>query len=229
MLVTVEDTVDVYRYTIHNHIETFNSFRQSASNLLAYVKYLEPNPKYEARSKALATYQLYIVKLVSNILAENNHPHKTSTILHMNTDQYLVISYNKLMDFLNLPKYTLTSSIDFYKDVWGPKYWDFLHLTSILLQSSIYVYDFSCILLNFDLVLSCSQCAFNFKRKDILKELTIKIKQTKDTIRALFDFHNIVNIALHKNYFPIDKFLDLYKLDQKYLETKEYKEVIQYE
>lgn len=227
-LVTIEDTVNTYKYKCSN-INLLHDFKDSATILITYMKTLVPNPAFENKYKMIVTYQRYILKFIIDILNENGHK-INQTVTNDLLENFLKINTPVLLINLGLKEIPLDPEKDFYKNMWGPRYWDFLHNTSIILQvnNSKLISNFACLLLNFNLLLMCNYCAQNFKAKDPLSELTIKIEKTKDPITVLFNFHNVVNEKLNKDKYAFASFLIQYKLDIIGQDIVSYSETIQY-
>lgn len=113
-------------------------------------------------------------------------------------------------------------------NVWGPIYWDFLHLSSILLQYKLCrmkqytiekikpFIDFCVLVINLDKGLICGVCAHNYLRfkteyptaLDHLK----KILCSGNFIYAIHLLHNIVNEKLDKKHFTQLDFAKIYTI-----------------
>ncbi|AII15796.1 Ac92-like protein [Penaeus monodon nudivirus] len=193
-------------YKLLNPNETMKSFKISTSRVFAYIKKIIPRPELKIAGRYLLQYQCELYNLVYNVI----HNYSVAEPLK-DPNAFLTTSYDKLMDALNIKERYTPTDIQFTKDVWGPIYWNFLHLLSILCNKEEQKKTFAYIMMNFNLVLMCSACAFNFRSKKPFM-LTMSMLITGDVITNLYNFHNLVNKALHKPYFDYSDFLDTYKL-----------------
>lgn len=117
-----------------------------------------------------------------------NFIHKISSLYNIRVNVMLVRVYN------------------YSTDKWGPVYWNFFHLSSILLEYAFYenkinhIFDFTTLIYNIDCILPCSICATHYQA----------IKSRPDVISAMKDisfgyimsglqrFHNIVTENISK-------------------------------
>ena len=178
---------------------------EAVSKFLAYMKKLVPKPHLKECGSYLTQYQENWITLICDILKSVDH--KTINC----TELDLKLPYNQLMDALNIPKHYVHENA-YYKNIWGPIYWNFLHFTSILCSKNENLRDrFSTNMLNFNLCMICPNCAFNFKNKNPFKLMMI-MSISNDTITPMFNLHNIVNSALHKPQYPFEQFLKNYNI-----------------
>lgn len=208
---------NIHEYKIQNLQYILNIYTDSCSKFFAYMKILRPDPKLQNFGAYINTYQNNWLILVSSILKHYNHVCKGINEKDTLIRNKVYISYDTIVDILNL-KITTFQQIDGYKMIWGPVYWKFLHLTSILCATDYHKSLFGTNMLNFNLAMICGQCSTNFKAKKPFA-LTIVLTISNDTITPIFDLHNTVNQALKKQIYNFKDFLEFYKLSAKYIET----------
>ena len=199
--------VDIYDYKLNDEAYIFHEFKKSAAHVLSYIKKLKPKPELRSCGSFLLQYQHNWILLIENILISIGH--KTNAKITSNS--VYTCTYDGIMTNLNLQPYVLQDD-EYYKNVWGPVYWQFLHLTSILCKTQYQKDFFSTNMYNFNLCLLCGICAFNFKKKNPFL-LMMLISLTGDSITQIFRLHNMVNSALHKSQYSFEDFQKLFKLE----------------
>ncbi|UBZ25488.1 Ac92-like protein [Crangon crangon nudivirus] len=228
--ITVEENdVSVYRYELQDPEHAHKEFKQHAGDFLTYLKFLVPNKSNIRMYIQYTTYQMQIVEFVSKVLTHIGHKHTPFTKVGVGLFNSSAYNNEKLLEMLDLYTYVKLDATYLYKSVWGRTYWFFLHFTSLLIKDDKTLIDtFASILLNFNLALLCGDCSVNYKAKDPLKTLTVRINETQDPITSLYLFHNIVNTAIHSHIYPIENFLTMYKLEQHYIKDIAYSVKINY-
>lgn len=158
-----------------------------------------------------------------NALTENiRADHQSYNDIYTNFIDIISSLYNIRVDIMH-------ASVQNYSTYeWGPVYWKFFHLSSILLEYAIYenkinnILDFPTLIYNIDYILPCPMCASHYKAI----KLTIPVKASiKDIsfgyiMSGLHTFHNIVTKNIdstheYKNrpkrsYFSIIDFVKMY-------------------
>ncbi|QLI62364.1 Ac92 [Dikerogammarus haemobaphes nudivirus] len=218
-MVIFKDSVEIFSYKIHNrsHLETL--FIEASSYFLAYRTNLTPNMSNVAKVGVFIQYSVEWFKFIGKVLALNNASINTNNITFYTT-------YEQFQKQYKLPAFKLEAN-DYQLSKWGPKMWNFLHLTSILIKDDEYLTSvFGCLMLNFNLMIFCGLCSENFKKKNPINSILLKIKYSKDPITVMYHFHNVVNASLRKNLYSIYDFMSTYNLTRKYIDTIEYIEDI---
>lgn len=199
-------TYDFHEYRITNKRDVVTKFKHVASNFLCYMSKLRPKITLKVCGGFLLQYQYNWVRLVENILRENG-----CSVSHIpESDQRKIIPYDRIVQSLDLPRLEIKYD-EYYKNIWGPVYWEFLHLTSILCMTPYQIDLFSTNMMNFNLCIICDRCAFNYKDKDPFK-FTMLISLSQDPVTAIYNLHNLVNEALHKSQYPFEDFIRKYNL-----------------
>ncbi len=206
--VTLEFNIHTYKITDLEFL--VNAYKTSCSKFFAYLKIMRPDPNLKTFGSSINTYQNNWVVLASDILKHYNH-----NCSGVNSKNHLIknkmhITYNMILELLNLDKFEF-QNIDGYKAVWGPAYWQFLHLTSILCVTTYQKDLFSSNMLNFNLAMICGECSNNFKRKNPFA-LMVAMSISSDTITPIFELHNTVNLALKKPVYSFDDFVARFKI-----------------
>ncbi|UVT30807.1 ac92-like protein [Penaeus vannamei nudivirus] len=206
MFQTVVREVIPTTYKIIDEPALIEEFKIAVCKVYAYITKIKPKPQLVTAGKYLLIYQKELYNFVNNILNKGNRMGEFD-----NTFEYSRASYDDLMKKLNINTKFEPNDLQYAKNVWGPIYWNFLHLASILCKTDNQKATFAYLLMNFNLVLICSECAFNFLDKKPFT-LTMMILLSGDTITSLYNFHNIVNKALHKKQFQYSDFLLKYNI-----------------
>lgn len=155
-------------------------------------------------------YQLYFIRFISQVLQSFNYIHKYKDIQSMDLIHFATLSTHEILDLLSLSPENIEKKI-ITIDVWGPRFWSFLHYTSFCVTNNTDLTNtFACIMLNFNRVLPCGVCKTNFRQKNPLKLLYQPIIDSGDCITVLYNFHNIVNKDTYKKTFPLSDFEILY-------------------
>lgn len=190
--------------TLENRDRLLTEFKSVASRFLAYIKQLRPKPELKQCGGYLLEYQHQWFVLIKDILTHNNH-----TVKAIDINKYTA-TYEQIVDILNL-EIVIIRPMEYYKNIWGPVYWSFLHLTSIFCSTEYQKDLFSTNLLNFNLCMMCGTCAFNFKDKKPFM-LMLMMTLTQDMITPIFNLHNIVNTALKQPEYSFEVFVKKYNL-----------------
>uniref|UniRef100_A0AAU8GF13 Sulfhydryl oxidase n=1 Tax=Faxonius propinquus nudivirus TaxID=3139431 RepID=A0AAU8GF13_9VIRU len=200
-----EKNIQVYAYTFSKE-EKFKQFIQILPMFLFYIKHYKPI------YLSFINYRVSWIKFIINIFNDNNYEYNVKFFKNFTAITFMNTTYENLCYNLFIVPYE-GSKYDGYKNIWGSRYWCFLHLISFLVyNNNEMLVTFACLLLNFHLVLLCSVCSENFLNKDPLRVLTMRIIKTQDSISTLYNFHNIVNETLlgtYSKYTEIN-FLKLY-------------------
>nr|WOZ57596.1 ac92-like protein [Menippe mercenaria nudivirus] len=200
----------LYRYDIIDPKQTFTAYLKSCSQFFAYLKVIKPDPRLVNFGDALNTYHNNWILLVSNILQSYDHSCAGFDNQNELIKTKICIPYDTVIERMALEQYTF-NSVDGYKNIWGPVYWKFLHLTSILCKTSYQRSLFGANMMNFNLTLICGNCSANYKKKNPFVLMTILTLQD-DCITPIFTLHNTVNAALNKTLFSFEDFLATYNL-----------------
>lgn len=92
--------------------------------------------------------------------------------------------------------------------VWGPKFWQLLHILSYKYPSEPSDNDkkqMKLFLENLYFVIPCKECSEHFKQNIRTNPITDSDLSSKYSfIRWIISFHNIVNVFLKKEIFPYD-------------------------
>ncbi|UHB41726.1 Ac92 [Macrobrachium rosenbergii nudivirus] len=190
-----------YRITDKNII---NEYRTSVAEVFMFIKKLKPLPTLQKCGRNLLVHQHYLFNLCCDILKERSP----------DLNFYIRSSYEDLMQSIHITPRPFNKNEAYYKNIWGPMFWRFLHLTSILSTTLMQIEIFAFTMLNFNLCLICPECAYNFKAKNPFK-LMMNISLSQDPTTNMYNFHNIVNEALKKEHYPFEQFLKDYKLEAK--------------
>lgn len=139
--------------------------------------------------------------------------------------RYILILNNLLnnlvkMYAIDMPEMYVQVS-NYALNVWGPLYWKFIHITSILLQHGLSedkvpgdLFGFCTIVYNIDLILPCNICTEHYKSikntqvtLDILKKMSYGL-----IIQGCFEFHLLIthNINPTKQRFTVFDFIREY-------------------
>ncbi|XP_057336726.1 uncharacterized protein LOC130675201 [Microplitis mediator] len=129
-----------------------------------------------------------------------------------------VMLYEKCRQFFRLTleiNEVKLEKIDWSLDSWSKNYWSFLHALSIILQycyekksaKSLHNY-LAALLLNFDLVLPCSDCRYNYKIKNPLINVSLPIIYSEDAIFMVYSLHNDVRSVSGIDKYSFNQFLN---------------------
>lgn len=176
---------------------------------------MRPDPKLKHFSESVNEYQNNWLLLTANILKHYHHPEVDLKEITDSIQKKRYISYELIIQNLNLAPHKL-QSVDGYKNIWGPVYWEFLHLTSIICTTTYQKSLFSANMLNFNLAMICGECSNNFKAKDPFT-LTMIMTLTQDIITPIFDLHNKVNSALNKPIHKFEEFKERYNINSRHV------------
>lgn len=209
-----EVSYTTHTYTIINEKELFELYKTYISKFFAYIKKLKPKPTLKRCGSYLLEYQYNWFELIKNILQNQK------VNINNNTVNKYTVTYEEMMNVYNLPITDIQDN-QYYKNIWGPVYWNFLHLTSIFCKTE-YQKDLFCTnMLNFNLCMICSECAFNFKAKKPFMLMMI-MSLSNDTITPLFNLHNVVNKCINHSEYSFDTFLEKYQLKITHSVTHKY-------
>ncbi|QBB28609.1 Ac92-like protein [Homarus gammarus nudivirus] len=201
MLDIYETTSEQNIYITNNELETLEDFKGAVSAAFAYMKQLKPKQSIPKCGKHLTDYQYRWTMLIISLL--EIHGHKTEANGNM--------EYLELMDALHIKPTTIDKDAGYFKNVWGPIYWRFLHLTSILCRTKYQKDLFATNMLNFNLCIICPECASNFKKKEPFIIMMI-MSLSEDVVTPIYNLHNIVNDSLHRQQYSFEDFLTLYNI-----------------
>jgi len=217
-MIQYKGEVSVFEYKILDRTHILDEFKIYTSYFLRYITMLTPNLDYPKRAKIAMNYKKewyhFIVKIY-------NIYYNTNISLEDITEY---TSYEELVNLLQINTCSFAKT-EYAPYIWGRRTWPFLHLASILSSNTNELIEiFSCLMLNFNIVIICGICAGNFKKKNPFENLLLKIKYSKDPITVLYDFHNTVNIALGKKQYTITEFTNYYRLNREYIRKVTYVE-----
>ena len=200
MFKETEVEVLTFKYTLQDYASLQKAYAPVLAQVFYFIKGMKPRPELRKCGSYLIQYQSILFNLGINLLGYE------SISIH----DYTVTPFEKLMERYNLP--IPVETVTAYINVWGPHYWKFLHMTSLLVKTSTQLTTFAVVMLNFNLVVICAECAFNFKAKDPFK-IMMNMVLSNDAITSIYTLHNTVNQALGKNLYPFETFLKDYKLE----------------
>ncbi|UBZ25594.1 Ac92-like protein [Carcinus maenas nudivirus] len=200
------DTIKVDKniYKINDIRKLLEEYRKTVSQTFAYIKKLKPKPELVNCGKNLITYQHNWVLLVESILKSYDN------VFNFKKRAYSNSTYEDIMTYFDI-KPTILEDTDYYKNIWGPIYWKFLHLTSILCKTEFQRNHFAANMFNFNLCMICGECAFNFKKKKPFLLMMI-ISLSNDAITPIYNLHNTVNEAIRHRQYSFESFLALYNI-----------------
>lgn len=198
-LLLIEGSFTRYIYT-YNFKEQFDAWKVAASAFLAYAGGVDVLDKFK---HIIYTYRSGWLNLIAEI---NGQP------MIFNAQKLHSMTMPDIYASLNLPETNLKDN-DSSMTKWGPRYWQFLHLTSIMVnRSQIRTNIFASFMYNFDIFLYCSICSRNYQNLDAMRTVTVPMMQSKDPITTIFNLHNSVNQHTTKPTFTIEAFCDSYNL-----------------
>ncbi|UVX94863.1 Ac92-like protein [Callinectes sapidus nudivirus] len=203
------DTIKVktYNYYGFNDKELIREYKRSISKTFAYIKQLVPKKELKQCGQNLLEYQYHWMLLVEDILKTFKQELRHESYREVINPN---ITYENLMKYFNIEA-TALEQHEYFKNIWGPIYWNFLHLTSMLCRTEYQKNLFAANMFNFNLCMICSECAFNFKQKKPFLLMMI-ISITGDSITPIYTLHNMVNDAIRHKHFEFEDFLKKYKL-----------------
>ncbi len=200
-------------YKILDPDKTLDDYKHSVATFLMYIKKLKPKPTLKIAGASLLKYQTEWVNFISDLLNKNpiNYNKKFKK-----DDDFLHTSYEKILEMLNIPnKMAVVSEQHLWsKSIWGPIFWEFLHLTSIMCHTKKQMECFAYLMMNFNILLPCFICASNYIDKQPTFIANVIIKDC-DPITVMYDLHNTVNVSQNIDVFPYKSFLEKYNIEPK--------------
>ncbi|UOT91768.1 Ac92-like protein [Aratus pisonii nudivirus] len=206
---------DIYSYKLNDVKSTLEEYKSIASRFLAYIKKLKPKADLRQCGAALIEYQYNWYLLIDDILTTYNHKPRTIKT----SDEKYRLTYPQMIKKLNLV-YEDIQDHEYYKNIWGPTYWRFLHSTSILCKTNSHKNRFSSNMLNFNLCLICGECAYNFTKKEPFI-LMMVMTLFDDVITPIFNLHNKVNQALKKPIYNFEDFQKNYNITATFVKSSD--------
>lgn len=214
-----EGNVDIYKYEILNRPELEVQFDTFASYFLAYRVGIRPKLEDLAKASTFMKYTTEWYKFIGLVKKQYD-----SSIGSLDVTFYT--TYADIIQAYKFPSFIMEKN-DYTLAIWGPRIWKFLHTTSILIADNTYLTQmFGCLMLNFDMMILCGICSHNYKRKNPLESVLLKIKYSNDPISVIYMLHNLVNMSLRKSVYNIYNFLTTYHLTRTLIKTVDYKEEI---
>ena len=229
--------VSLYDYT-YVRLDHFEQFKKFASYFVGYLKLWEPIDNLKVRM------QIKWVIFISEILKKYNHPHAGTGYIHKSLDSLksfresnpgtiatLIKKFrgfpaeSLIEDILGLKYINLTDTMNHYKNVWGSRYWTFLHHTSFCINGygKDLINSMADLMLNLHMVIVCPVCYENLLKHDMLDNVTIVMRKTQDPITIIYNFHNIVNNSINDKYnFSQNEFCNKYECKMKLREKIDY-------
>lgn len=215
-----EDVYACHRFTFDVDRQ-FESFKRAATYFVGYLVH------YKTVDRMFVQYRVHWLTFVSRVLRKHGHEHATVDE-KMTADQFAALTLPDLYERLRLDAHTFTPA-DSYKNVWGNRYWEFLHAASLCVDGDVTLTRaFANLMLNFHLVLVCGACYNSYKKKDPLRTVTVPMRETLDPVTVLFNLHNNVNAEIGNRPFSIWQFCDRYDCTVIDEYTRSYKTIISY-
>lgn len=194
-------TRNFYKY---NREDLHTLYKYAVEYYLAYVYAGTPSPKFQhtitiARKPwlQLISYLLYGTDKFQGI--------ETSTMMNWTLDDVCKI--------LDIEKKILTPQ-EYTIPFWGPRYWNFLHITSFLVDGRQNIIKaFASLMYIFNLMLICSTCSQHYMEKKPLLTVTVPMLESSDPITTIFNLHNTVNAATNKPQYSLEAFCNKYNAE----------------
>lgn len=209
----VEGEFEVFTYKF-DHQEQLTKWREAAALMLQYIMGVEMIDKFKFAQNMYRASWFTLMSAVNQGIGDSNIGYFTPQRLHEMT-------VDDIAKALGLPNITLSEQGGLI-NVWGPIYWKFLHLTSILIDSNQKLIEvFAALMVNFNLFLYCGICNANYKKMNPIRTVSVPMIQSKDPISTIFALHNSVNRHTQKTSFPREAFAAMYNI--KYDPSSTYK------
>ena len=212
-------------------------FKHYAAYFVGYFKLWEPIDNLKIR------IQMKWVIFISEILKKYNHPHAGTGVIHnslgslksfreskVGTIPMLVKRFRELPtkilmeDILGLKYINLEHIRNHYKNVWGSRYWLFLHYTSFSINEcgKDLIDSMADLMLNLHMVIVCPECYENLLKHNLFENVTMLMRKTHDPITVIYNFHNIVNTSTSQKYFSQNDFAIKYNCKMKFSKKIDY-------
>ena len=232
--------VEIYHYT-YNRQTHFEQFKFYATCFVGYFKLWEPIDNLKIR------VQLQWVIFISEILKKYNHPHEGTASIDNSLsslksfreckletiptviEKFRQLTPRRLMEnILGLKYIDLEPIRNHYKNVWGPRYWLFLHYTSFCINQygKELINSMADLMLNLHMVIVCPECYENIFEHDIVDKVTMSMRETQDPITVIYNFHNVVNASIGNKHFSQNSFYTKYECEMKLNNKIDYSRII---
>ncbi|KAG6558536.1 ac92-like protein, putative sulfhydryl oxidase-1 [Microplitis demolitor] len=208
-----------HQYVFNEHAINIlkNRFRIYLNRFLAYIRTYNPILTDEQEFE-FAIFLKTLFKLIVLVTECEKKDSILNEIDNMSSSFIChVLLYEKCREFFGLTleiDRVKLEEIDWSLDSWGKNYWRFLHALSIILQyhyekksvRSLHNY-LAALLLNFDLVLPCSNCRYNYKNQNPLINVSLPLIYSEDAIFMVYSLHNDVRSVSGIDKYSFNQFL----------------------
>lgn len=216
-----EDAYTCHLYAFDRQRQ-FERFKRAATHFVGYLIH------YKTVDRLFVQYRIYWLVFVSRVLQTHGHRHEPVTDDNMSVDQFTALTLSDVYSRFQLDPYTFSPD-DGYKNVWGNRYWEFLHTLTLCIDRNVpLIRAFANLMLNFHLVLVCGACYNNYRRKDPLRTVTVPIRETLDPITVTYNLHNAVNAETGNAQFALAEFCDRYECKLVDTYTHNYRTIVHY-